>query len=75
MMSLFRRFWRFVTDKNGPTAVEYAVMLGLIIATLTLVISSIGDKSANMYTNVSTELDAASGGGGKKKSLLTKICG
>jgi hypothetical protein len=30
-------------------------------------ISSIGDKSATMYTNVSTELDAASGGGGKKK--------
>ena len=66
MRLLFRHFWRFVTNKNGPTSVEYAVMLGLIIASLIIMIQTISDDSLAIYEDVSSKLDVAAGGGGKK---------
>lgn len=52
---------RFLVAEDGPTAVEYAVMLALIVA---LCLSSIGLLSAetgNSFNNSASELNAVLG--------------
>jgi pilus assembly protein Flp/PilA len=43
----------FLKKEEGPTAVEYAVMLALIIAILIAAISNIGGTTSGMYNNLS----------------------
>jgi pilus assembly protein Flp/PilA len=45
----------FLKMEEGPTAVEYAVMLALIIAVLLAAISSIGGTTSGMYNNLSLQ--------------------
>ena len=45
----------FLNKEEGPTAVEYAVMLALIIAVLLAAISSIGGTTSGMYNNLSLQ--------------------
>jgi pilus assembly protein Flp/PilA len=63
MKSLFRHLRRFVADEDGPTVVEYAVMLAVIIATLLISISSLGKSSSGVYDNVSQSINDAGGDG------------
>ncbi len=42
MMSLAKKMQRFLVSEDGPTAVEYAVMLALIVIVCLTAISSIG---------------------------------
>lgn len=46
---------RFLEKEDGPTAVEYAVMLALIIAVLIAAIGTIGTETNSMYNTISTE--------------------
>ena len=41
---------RFLREEDGPTAVEYAVVLALIVAVVASV-SNIGGATNSMYTN------------------------
>jgi len=50
----------FLKDESGPTAVEYAVMLALIIVVCISAITVLGSNSANTFNNVS--LNTAAGG-------------
>jgi pilus assembly protein Flp/PilA len=50
----------FLENEDGPTAVEYAVMLALIIVVCITAISTLGSNSNNVFANVS--LNAAAGG-------------
>jgi pilus assembly protein Flp/PilA len=43
----------FVRDENGPTAVEYAVMLALIIVVCISAITTLGSNASNTFSNVS----------------------
>lgn len=45
----------FLKREEGPTAVEYAVMLALIIAVLIAAISSIGTTTSSSYNNLSLQ--------------------
>jgi pilus assembly protein Flp/PilA len=45
----------FLKKEDGPTAVEYAVMLALIIVVLIAVISSIGTTTSGMYDNLNLQ--------------------
>jgi pilus assembly protein Flp/PilA len=45
----------FLQKEDGPTAVEYAVMLALIIAVLIAAISSMGGTTSGMYNNVTLQ--------------------
>lgn len=47
---------RFLKSEDGPTAVEYAVMLSLIIVVCITAVSSIGKKSSTTFTNVAAQL-------------------
>jgi pilus assembly protein Flp/PilA len=57
-----KRILRFLRDEDGPTIVEYAVLLALIIAMCAASISAVGGGSSNFWTNNHVQLDAALGG-------------
>ena len=42
----------FVKAEDGPTAVEYAVMLALIIVVCIVAITNLGTAANNTFTNV-----------------------
>jgi pilus assembly protein Flp/PilA len=44
--------WRFLRDEDGPTAVEYAVMLALIILTAMSAIVSVGNTANYMWSDL-----------------------
>jgi pilus assembly protein Flp/PilA len=44
---------RFLTTEDGPTAVEYAVMLALIIVVCIATITALGSNAAGIFNNVS----------------------
>jgi pilus assembly protein Flp/PilA len=48
----------FLTDDEAATAVEYAVMLGLILVTCLATLRSLGDASTGMWGNNNTQLQA-----------------
>jgi pilus assembly protein Flp/PilA len=50
MGTLRRWLGNLVASEEGPTAVEYAVMLALIIATCMLAITSLGTSTNNSLT-------------------------
>ncbi len=49
---------QFLTNEEAATAVEYAVMLALIIGVMTATIRSLGGTVAGMWSNTDTELTA-----------------
>jgi pilus assembly protein Flp/PilA len=56
-MKLFAtRLHRFLISEDGPTAVEYAVMVALIVIVCLGAISSLGNKAKVKFTNVSNSL-------------------
>jgi len=55
-----RRFARsvvvFLNREDGPTAVEYAVMLALIIVVCITTVTSLGTNANKTFTTVSTTI-------------------
>ena len=47
---------QFLVSEDGPTAVEYAVMLALIIIVCLTAISSIGTNASTTFNNVSKSI-------------------
>ncbi|MBN9122525.1 MAG: Flp family type IVb pilin [Planctomycetes bacterium] len=50
-----KRVVAFLKEEDGPTAVEYAVMLALIIVVLVAAISNIGGTTSAMYNDLSLQ--------------------
>ncbi len=46
----------FLTEEDGPTAVEYAVMLALIIIVCLTAISSIGTNASSTFNDVAQSI-------------------
>jgi pilus assembly protein Flp/PilA len=51
---------KFLKSEDGPTAVEYAVMLALIIIVCLVAITSIGTKASTTFSNVANSIGGAS---------------
>ena len=51
-------FTKFLRDDDGTTAVEYAVMLGLIIVTALTAIAALGQQGGSMFGGIKNEMDA-----------------
>jgi pilus assembly protein Flp/PilA len=51
-MRLYQQLVRFVKDEDGPTAVEYAVMLALIVVVCITAITALGTAASNTFNNV-----------------------
>jgi len=56
MKSLATKVQRFLVSEDGPTAVEYAVMLALIVIVCLTAIRSIGTNANLTFENVAGEL-------------------
>jgi pilus assembly protein Flp/PilA len=50
----------FCEREDGPTAVEYAVMLALIIVVCLAAITTLGQNANSTFTTVGTKLASAS---------------
>lgn len=56
MNGLALKMKRFLKSEDGPTAVEYAVMLALIIIVCLTAITAVGTQSAAQFNNIATTL-------------------
>lgn len=60
MKTFVRQVKRFMVSEDGPTAVEYAVMLALIVIVCLTAIQSIGSNANSTFTKVASSLQTAS---------------
>ena len=47
---------KFLVSEDGPTAVEYAVMLALIIVVCLTAIQAVGTNAASTFTSVAAQV-------------------
>ena len=57
--AIVRSIRQFLCDEDGPTAVEYAVMLMLILLMCITSIQLVGRAAGAMWSNSSSELNDA----------------
>ena len=60
MTNLLRCAHQFLVSEDGPTAVEYAVMLALIVVVCLTAITSIGTNANATFQSVAAKLPAGS---------------
>ena len=60
MRSLCKKFVNFIKQEDGPTAVEYAVMLALIIVVCIAAISALGSNASNTFNYVGNKVATTS---------------
>jgi pilus assembly protein Flp/PilA len=60
MPVILSRVRRFLTSDDGPTAVEYAVMLGLIVVAIIAVVSSLATSMSGTFSTVSSTIGSGS---------------
>jgi pilus assembly protein Flp/PilA len=58
MNSLVKKVQRFLVSEDGPTAVEYAVMLALIVIVCLAAITEIGTRANRTFETVRDSLPA-----------------
>ena len=59
MKSMVATVRRFLASEDGPTAVEYAVMLALIVIVCLAAITSVGTRTSTTFNNVAKSLGAS----------------
>jgi len=60
MSGLLTRVTQFLSDESGPTAVEYAVMLALIIVVCVAAVTTLGSNASSNFSNVALNTAAGS---------------
>ena len=50
-----RRAVFFLKEESGPSAVEYAVMLALILVAIFAAVANIGTTTSDMYNNIALQ--------------------
>jgi pilus assembly protein Flp/PilA len=61
MRSLAQAVLKFVEREDGPTAVEYAVMLALIVVVCITAITALGSNANKTFNNVALNTAVSSG--------------
>jgi pilus assembly protein Flp/PilA len=64
MRSFSRHFVEFLKNEDGPTAVEYAVMLALIVVVCVAAITTLGNNASATFSNASLNIAAGNSSGG-----------
>jgi pilus assembly protein Flp/PilA len=59
MSALTKRVCRFLASEDGPTAVEYAVMLALIVVACVTIVSTLGKSASSSFSTVDSSLGAS----------------
>ena len=60
MRKITRKLIDFLKREDGPTAVEYAVMLALIIVVCLAAIQAVGQNANSSFSYVADKIQAAS---------------
>ena len=60
MQKFLQSVVNFVTKEDGPTAVEYAVMLALIIVVCIAAITTLGQNANSTFNSVATTIGSTS---------------
>ena len=50
---------RFLKSEDGPTAVEYAIMLALIVIVCLTAIQAIGTNASSAFSDIANDIDSA----------------
>jgi pilus assembly protein Flp/PilA len=58
---MFRHLKTFLCDESGPTAVEYAVMLALIVAVCIASVHAMANATANSFNTSGQQLTGVLG--------------
>jgi len=56
MLDVVKTVRRFLVSEDGPTAVEYGVLLALIIAVSATIISSVGSQVSTSFNEASSSM-------------------
>jgi len=59
-MRICHKLVEFLKKEDGPTAVEYAVMLALIIVVCIAAVTTVGSNANNTFSFTATKVKAAS---------------
>ena len=59
MKNLTLKIRHFLASEDGPTAVEYAVMLALIVIVCLTAIQTVGTNAKTTFTNVANSLSGS----------------
>ena len=62
MKKFAQKVTNFLKSEDGPTAVEYAVMLALIVIVCLAAIQAIGQNAANAFNDIAADIDSARSG-------------
>lgn len=60
MNIIIERMRNFLIEEDGPAAVEYAVMLALIIIVAATAIQSLGTQTSATFNTLTTQLSSSS---------------
>ena len=58
MNAMISRVQRFLVSEDGPTAVEYAVMLALILVACITIVTSLGTTVSGTFSKVNSTLSS-----------------
>jgi pilus assembly protein Flp/PilA len=58
MRSFITKVQKFMKSEDGPTAVEYAIMLALIVIVCLTAIQAVGTATNSAFENITTQMDA-----------------
>ena len=58
MSSFFKSVQTFVASEDGPTAVEYAVMLALILVACITIVTNLGTTVSGTFSKVNSTLSS-----------------
>jgi pilus assembly protein Flp/PilA len=59
MRRFLNKLVQFLTEEDGPTAVEYAVMLSLVIVVCLAAISVLGRNASATFSNAALTMSAS----------------
>ena len=59
MRRFVQKVRQFLVSEDGPTAVEYAVMLALIVIVALTAIQAVGTRTSATFNNVATLMPSA----------------
>jgi pilus assembly protein Flp/PilA len=58
MQGMISRVQRFLVSEDGPTAVEYAVMLALILVACISIVTTLGKSVSSTFASVNSTLSS-----------------
>ena len=59
MKNIVSKVQRFMKSEDGPTAVEYAIMLALIVIVCLTAIQAVGTSANSTFQDISADLESA----------------